>query len=1030
MSLSKTILRLGIYLGVILLGIHNAWAQQPEQFGPKYEVKPKQLTIAPNLNLSSDESVKGNTLTLTDKTYLAIRGLSFNISTGFAGDVDVVKGKHCDPLTTDNSCTVTVTANGPDNTAAQPGKLFIYNDSGASVKKVDLTVKRPQLRIADNAITAQTKSQSYQSSRLADKQSSSSVTLVNDSDVAARITDASLPPSSDHGLICTGDDCVDDTGDNICSGSSQASQQGGQASADNDLLKPGDQCTIKLQNIASNAWGSGKLTVKGNLPGGKQIFPVNAAPTQILFASPTGDNNKCPAYDSVKSLLPYSQVPQKAYKAGVVCVVNRSNIPMHGLISLSVASGGSSDDFTFDVTSGSGSKAENGSCSKKFIPAHATCKVAIHNNGAQAGEEGNLIVTGKNVLNKRQVLPFGLQGNLLVLPASKRYLSHQFNGQQLPGTGFARVDLLNTSQDSIAIDDINIVLGADKDAKLIPSDEPDTEHVTSCDIDGMSLAAGEQCQVWFKTKSGMTPDIGYKDQDLFRVDYELPAESDPSTTKTWRVDLPIVMRTYLIAGGDFTSVNNQANTGYLAKYGPEPDDFESGYFSWSPVVPGIRGDINHPHAIVNTIKQADNGNLYFGGEFRHSNLPIVPKINDDSSTTVNHVCGATAGSSSNSNAFVGTACNVALFDGGLWHHLQQANAEGVDGPVNTIEPASDGKVYIGGEFVDAGIQHHVGNIILWQIRQGIHNWYPLGPEDVSGLTGVGGTVNALLTRQTNTNLANGDGRLGATTEQLLVGGLFDRAGDKDDDVNNNALWNNQRQLWTTNATGLGKIDAFDDTKPRIASLIHFDNTTYAGGIFNLKNESITVNSIAQQNGNSWHWPQSEKLVLVATDGVDGPPTQVRTLAKLTQNGSDKLLWVGGVFRAEFKSKKSSNLALFNKQQNKWLDVGSPVQTESDKFGPVNSVVSKEVGGQALTLIAGEFDKVEGSKKARVAYQTGTDIKAGSWKRLCELQPNASDDCDLMTFQNGDIHTMMIATMLNAAPTKLPEQVSNECYNEP
>ena len=148
-------LNLIISLLVGLMMTNAVCADKPNTLiSPSYTVSPSNLTIAPNLSLGSDESVKGNTLTLTANNYKAIRNLSFNVGTSFDGHITVDTGQHCAPLKVGHKCTVTVKATVADNAPdQQSARLYIYNDSGAPTRKVDLTITKPQLQIADNAIT-------------------------------------------------------------------------------------------------------------------------------------------------------------------------------------------------------------------------------------------------------------------------------------------------------------------------------------------------------------------------------------------------------------------------------------------------------------------------------------------------------------------------------------------------------------------------------------------------------------------------------------------------------------------------------------------------------------------------------------------------------------------------------------------------------------------------------------------------------------------------------------------------------------
>lgn len=771
------------------------------------------------------------------------------------------------------------------------------------------------------------------------------ITLKNTSDVPMIITSAQLDPSSDKGKICdsSNSNCITSTASdkNTCLSSSDTT----------NLIKSGETCTLQL-NIADDAWGGGELVLKGNFQddeGSDSVtLPVNVAPANIVFLQSTGsgDSKGCPSQptaDKAKA-APYYEVPDNGYEPAITCIGNYSQFPVHGRIKLK--SDEPSDHFNYYVD-------KSGGCSKDFIPSNTVCKVEIYNNNdnADAGEEGQLVVSGKNMPRKRQNIAFGVKGAPLVMPVNRQYLSQQFQEQMWPGLNFQQFVIDNTaSSDTWEMVSAPEVIEAGNPLSLSPFVHvvfnDDAGHLANQCQSSTRLDPGQKCFFWVKVPTEKVtidsvdrfpPKIGFKDQKA-EVEAELTLDGS-STQHAYKV--PTSLLTYLYAGGSFLEGGlGEVNTSYLAKYGPLPDNFNK--VGWSTVVP-FSGN-----SVVNALKRASNGNLYFGGSF--SKLGLPPHPNSSPAPASNVATGCTLESNfglstcalkdGNSPA---SANNVALYDGGQWHPLWQSDAVGTDGTVNTIDVTDEGKVYIGGEFETAGLQHDVGNVAMWQMKQGIPNWNILSANQSSTLAGTDGPVFGLTFYK--------DG----STPQLLTGGDFDRAGYHESVVSN-ALWNQQQ--WKT--IDSSKIKTNVDHIVR--AFAHFKGKNYITGKLQISNDEEAIG--VEENG-KWE----ELLDSSPLDNINTMSGAELELANDKDSVQDYLL-IGGSFADSGES--GHNLGAYDLDANTFRSV---TDKGIDADGAVNAVLRRQLGKDEhnYIFVGGDFSEfTNNTKSPHIVYYTDDD----------------------------------------------------------
>lgn len=278
---------------------------------------------------------------------------------------------------------------------------------------------------------------------------------------------------------------------------------------------------------------------------------------------------------------------------------------------------------------------------------------------------------------------------------------------------------------------------------------------------------------------------------------------------------------------------------------------------------------------------------------------------------------------------------------GAWD--DRFGAVGVEGKVTAVAVASDGVVYVGGEFTKAG-GIAASHIARWDGR----SWQPLGEgidgqvsaiavdgEDiyVAGKFSVAGgvTANSIALWDGNAWSTVGDGtgpmddyfgtpQPGRIYAMLISNGKLYVGGDfvSMDGVaaNNVAQWDGAS--WSALGEGMGELDWEDKFVPQaIVYALATDGTTlYAGGDFEIA-DGATANSVAQWDGNAWSALSSG---VTLTDG-NGEAQKGTVKALALHNGA---LYAGGWFD-KAGGKAANHIAVW--QGNSWSLLGAGVRAE-------------------------------------------------------------------------------------------------------
>lgn len=238
--------------------------------------------------------------------------------------------------------------------------------------------------------------------------------------------------------------------------------------------------------------------------------------------------------------------------------------------------------------------------------------------------------------------------------------------------------------------------------------------------------------------------------------------------------------------------------------------------SWSALGTGVDGT-------VAALALRPNGNLYAGGVFETANGNTVR--------------------------------NIAEWNGSQWNALTDATTtvSGTNNEIRSLALDSDGTLYVGGNFDEAG-NITANRIATWNGT----NWGTLG-------SGTSGFVQAIA----------------LTSTDVYIGGNFAIAGGQT--VNRVAQWNKNTLSWSTLDNGVNNI---------INTLIHDGTYLYAGGAFDLANidtnNSIIVNNIAR-------WSTTEGWEALGTNTNVGVDIKINTLQFATDTDGIDKLFAGGNF---------------------------------------------------------------------------------------------------------------------------------------
>jgi len=258
--------------------------------------------------------------------------------------------------------------------------------------------------------------------------------------------------------------------------------------------------------------------------------------------------------------------------------------------------------------------------------------------------------------------------------------------------------------------------------------------------------------------------------------------------------------------------------------------------NWSAV-----GGTSSINATPNVIAFAPNGDLYLGGIFTSVNgIPGMNRISRWNGTNWNFLSGGVGPSSGgvdwntgvsslaiapNGDVYVGGSftsvsglwrSNISRWNGTVWNpvgpHPPSGMGPGLNNAVRALAVASNGDLYIGGNFIATADGVSANRIVRWDGT----NWSALG-------MGTDGGVASLVFAP------NGD---------LYVGGTFTIAGGVS--ANNIARWDGTN--WS--ALGMG-------TNGMVADLAFAPNgDLYVSGLFTTV-DGISANNIARWNGTTW-----------------------------------------------------------------------------------------------------------------------------------------------------------------------------------
>ncbi|WP_411032162.1 PQQ-dependent sugar dehydrogenase [Spongiimicrobium sp. 3-5] len=348
----------------------------------------------------------------------------------------------------------------------------------------------------------------------------------------------------------------------------------------------------------------------------------------------------------------------------------------------------------------------------------------------------------------------------------------------------------------------------------------------------------------------------------------------------------------------------------------------TGIGSWNEVGGGTNG-------IVESITRAQNGSLYFGGEFTQAGGNSVNNLAIYDTNTGWSAFGSGANGKVNSIAIGGDgaiyvggdfsevggipASNIAVWNGSIWSPL----GTGTNGPVAKIEVSDSGEVYVGGAFETAG-GITVNNIALWNNG----TWQAL-TDSGSGTSGTNNEVRAIAFDENNvvyvggnfdsaggnsaSRIATWDGQnwstlgsgtsgfvqaIAVTSSHIYAGGNFAIAGFET--VNRIAKWNRSSSQWEALGQGLSG---------NVRSLVHDGTNLFVGGSFQTASDVVNINKIVN---NVARWSQNLGWQALGINFSVGVDTQINSLIL---SSDQETLYAGGNFSAAGQT-NALNVALW------------------------------------------------------------------------------------------------------------------------
>jgi hypothetical protein len=384
------------------------------------------------------------------------------------------------------------------------------------------------------------------------------------------------------------------------------------------------------------------------------------------------------------------------------------------------------------------------------------------------------------------------------------------------------------------------------------------------------------------------------------------------------------------AGGSFTLAGGAAASN-VAKWNGT---------AWSSLGTGAAIGVG---GLVNALAVAGNGEVYVGGNFVQAGGVVANHVanwNGTAWSTLNTSPGNGVNGSINALAMTSSgqvyvggnfgqaggvlASNVAKWNGTAWSSLGTGTDNGVGGPVYALAVASNGDLYVGGHFTQAG-GAGTNYVAKWNGTA----WSSLG-DIAGGSTGSGSTVYALAVASNGDVYAGGDfigaggvaaihvarwdgtdwSSLGTGTtgggivyalavagnSDVYVGGRFTQAGGVA--ANNVAKWNGT--AWSSLGTGTANGVSYFVYALAVAS----NGDLYVGGEIGQAG-GASANLVARWNGTAWN--------AIGTLLGNGMPA-VRSLA-LAANGD---VYAGGNFTQA--GGLATNVARWN--GNTWSSFGT------------------------------------------------------------------------------------------------------------
>ena len=423
-------------------------------------------------------------------------------------------------------------------------------------------------------------------------------------------------------------------------------------------------------------------------------------------------------------------------------------------------------------------------------------------------------------------------------------------------------------------------------------------------------------------------------------------------------------------GGSFTQAGNvMAN--HVAKWNGT---------TWSTLGTGTANGMNGID-IVSALAIAPNGDVYAGSS-AYFGVGMVAKWNGTTwSTLGTGVSGSGAdvlalAIAGNGDVYAGgnftdaggvAATSIARWNGTAWSALSTGVGfvSIVSGSVNALAVASNGDVYVAGDFTQVG-----GAPANCAAKWNGTVWSPLG----SGIQGLETGTYPYVTLKACAVAANGD---------VYMGGNFLQAGDAE--ANNVAKWNGT--AWSSLGTATG--NGLNDIVTTVA--VAGNGDVYVGGNFTQAG-NVEANYIAKWNGTAW-----SSLGTGTANGVSNIVNlplyygrgDVITAIAVAGNGD---VYVGGRF-TQAGNVAANYIAKWN--GTAWSSLGTGTAN-----GVNNHVNALAIGSNGDVYVGGKFTQAGGVSAPYIAKWNGT-----TWNSVGLGATNGihGEVLALATAGNGDVY---------------------------